>query len=158
VSPLIIALNTSLLFMCVSMYFGTGWSLVLFSFPLSPQLTVDNYYLEFVPQVNAATRFFTWMTSAMCVFGVTMLVCEWHSPLVWVPAVVLGAIVAATLLTVVLIFPLNRLMAAKITDPAVLRDTLARWMSLNRVRVGLWSAQWVAMMAYFAIRAFEETR
>ena len=50
------------LFLCVSMYFGTGWSLWLFSFPVTPQLTPAIYYLQFVPQVTAATEFFTQMT------------------------------------------------------------------------------------------------
>lgn len=47
------------------MYFGTGWSLVLFWFPTGKELTVGNYYDQFVPQVTAATRFFTWMTTVM---------------------------------------------------------------------------------------------
>jgi hypothetical protein len=60
-----IVLNDLLLLACVSMYLGTGWSLVLFSFPIRPRLTVDTYYDQFVPQVTLATRFFTWMTTVM---------------------------------------------------------------------------------------------
>ncbi len=52
-STLLVA-SYMLLFACTSMYFGTGWSLVLFSFPTADQLTPDNYYSHFVPQVEAA--------------------------------------------------------------------------------------------------------
>ena len=60
-------INSILLATCVAMYFGTGWSLILFSFPIRPQLIVNNYYLHFVPQVTAPTHFFTWMTAVMLV-------------------------------------------------------------------------------------------
>jgi len=59
-------LDASVLLLCASMYLGTGWSLVLFSFPGPARaLNVDNYYEQFVPPVERATRFFTWMTVVM---------------------------------------------------------------------------------------------
>jgi len=144
------ALNSLLLATCVAMYFGTGWSLVLFSFPIRPQLTVSNYYLEFVPQVTAATHFFTWMTVVMMVSAVVMIVTERGSPLVWAPIIILAAAVAAaTALTVIKILPLNNLMSAGITDAAELNSVLDKWIALNRVRVALWTVQWLAMMFYF---------
>jgi hypothetical protein len=152
-----LAINHSFLFLCVSMYLGTGWSLLLFSFPVAQQLTVDNYHPQFVPQVTAATHFFTWMTALMSAAGLVMAVAEWGQPLRWVPIVVLLAIAAVTALTVVCIFPLNDAMAAHITDPAKLADVLARWMVLNKVRIGLWSVQWAAMMYYFARKYLEAT-
>jgi len=150
VKSTLLAVNHSVLFLCVSMYLGTGWSLVLFSFPVVPQLTVDNYYLQFVPQVTAATQFFTWMTAIMSIAALIMVLVEWRNSLRWVPIVVLLAITAATLLTVEVIIPLNNQMAAHITDQATLIDVLQRWMRLNKIRVGLWTVQWVAMMSYFA--------
>lgn len=145
-----LAINHSLLFLCVSMYLGTGWSLILFSFPVAPELTVDNYYLQFVPQVTLATTFFTWITVVMIGAGLVMTVAEWRGRMRWVPIVVLLAVGAATLLTTQLILPLNAQMAAHITDSAQLVDVLNRWMTLNRIRVGLWSVQWGAMMWFFA--------
>ena len=145
-----LAANHSLLFLCVSMYLGTGWSLVLFSFPVAPELTVDNYYMQFVPQVTAATKFFTWMTMLMMVLCLVMAVAEWRTRFRWVPVVVFLAVVAATGLTMWKIIPLNKQMAAHISDPAALTDVLRQWMALNRVRVGLWTVQWGAMMYYFA--------
>jgi hypothetical protein len=145
--------NAAFLFACVSMYFGTGWSLVLFSFPIAPQLTPANYYMQFVPQVEAATRFFTYMTGAMLVSALLMVWGEWRTGYRWVPVVVLLGAVAATGLTMRLIFPLNQEMSAGIATQARLDAVLDRWMLLNRVRVGLWTVQWLAMTAYFAHKA-----
>lgn len=152
---LLLGLNHAFLFLCVSMYLGTGGSLVLFTFPIAPQLDVDNYYLQFVPQVTAATEFFTTMTKLMLVAGAVMLVAEWKRGVRWVPVVVLAAVAAATLLTVQKILPINAEMAAGIQDGARLRDVLDEWMTLNRIRVALWCVQWAAMMAYFGRAYFK---
>jgi hypothetical protein len=148
--PLLHTLNACLLFLCASMYLGTGWSLVLFSFPIASQLTVDTYYLQFVPQVTAATRFFTWMTLVMLVSAAVLFLAERRGRLRWYPAIVFLGVVAATLLTRFLIFRYNAEMAAGIGDPTRLREVLAAWMTTNRIRVGLWTVQWLAMMGYFA--------
>lgn len=142
--------NHALLFLCASTYFGTGVSLVFFSFPIAPQLTPDNYFLQFVPQVQAATKFFTGMTALMLACSVVMLIAEWRQPTRWVPIVVLAAIVAATVLTLVWIFPLNDAMANHIRDAETLRAVLGKWMALNRIRFVLWGCQWAAIMYYFA--------
>ena len=146
----LLAIGYALLLLCASMYLGTGWSLILFSFPVAPKLTVDSYYLQFVPQVEAATRFFTYMTGLMIVLALVMLVAEWRTRFRWVPIVVLLGVIAATLFTTQIIFPVNHVMEAGITDPAQLLDVLGRWMTLNRIRVWMWTAQWVAMAWYFA--------
>lgn len=142
-------LNACLLFLCTSMYLGTGWSLVLFSFPIAPQLTVDTYYLQFVPQVTAATRFFTWMTVVMLVSSIVLFWSERRSVLRWYPATVFVFVVAATLLTRFFIFPYNQAMADGITDPERLREVLGDWMRVNVVRVLMWTVQWLAMMGFF---------
>lgn len=139
------------LFLCVSIYLGTGWSLVLFSFPVANQLTVQNYYLVFVPQVTAATQFFTWMTVVMLVLAVIMTINEWKTGNAWIPIVVIVTIIAATLLTIFAIIPLNNEMAAHISDPQRLRFVLQKWIELNWIRVALWSVQWLALMYYFAV-------
>lgn len=148
----LLTLNHSLLFLCTSIYLGTGWSLVLFSFPVAPSLTPDNYYMQFVPQVTAATKFFTWLTLLMIVLAIVMLVAEWRSGLRWVPIVVLLGVLAATGLTMKFLLPLNQEMAAGITGQGRLNEVLSKWMSLNRVRVGMWTVQWLAMMIYFAVK------
>jgi hypothetical protein len=151
VSTLTIA-NSILLFLFVSMYLGTGWSLVLFTFPVAPQLTVDNYYLVFVPEVSNATRFFTGMTKVMVASAAVGTVAEWRSGYAWAPAAVLILVVASTVLTVRSIFPYNRRMQEGISNPALLRETLQRWMALNRIRTGLWTAQWLTMAIYFGLK------
>ena len=74
------------------MYLGTGWSLVLFSFPIAAKLTPDTYYNQFVPQVQAATKFFTVMTTLMLAAGVVMLVAEPEPVYRWYPIIVLAEI------------------------------------------------------------------
>ncbi|NRD44216.1 hypothetical protein [Corallococcus exiguus] len=144
--------NACLLFLCTSMYLGTGWSLVLFTFPIAPQLTVDNYYLQFVPQVQAATRFFTWMTAVMLLSAGVLAWRERKTALRWYPLGVLVAVVVATLLTRIYIFPYNDEMAAGITSPERLTEVLGAWMRMNRIRVGLWTVQWLLTLGYFVHR------
>ncbi|MBN8227782.1 hypothetical protein JYK02_09695 [Corallococcus macrosporus] len=144
--------NACLLLLCTSMYLGTGWSLILFSFPIAPQLTVDNYSLQFVPQVQAATRFFTWMTAVMLLSSGVLAWRERKTSLRWYPLGVLLAVVAATLLTRIYIFPYNDEMAAGITSPERLGEVLGAWMRMNRVRVGLWTVQWLLTLGYFVHR------
>lgn len=142
-----------LLFACTSMYFGTGWSLVLFSFPTARDLTPDNYHSHIVPQVQAATKFFTWMTNLMIVLAIIMIVAEWGEPLGWVPWVVLAGVVAATALTILGIFKHNKRLTEGINDPDELTETLAAWMKLNVWRVSLWTVQWLAMAVWFVAAA-----
>ncbi|KIP13092.1 hypothetical protein KY49_1900 [Burkholderia sp. MSHR3999] len=142
--------NHAFLLLCASIYLGTGASLVLFSFPVAPQLTTDNYYLQFVPQVTAATAFFTVMTKLMLASGSVMLVAEWRQPTRWVPIVVLLGVLVATFVTLGWIFPLNAELAGHIKDAARLRQVLDDWMRLNRLRVALWCIQWSALAWYFA--------
>ncbi len=64
-SPWPEVLNAAPPILCCSRDFGTGWSMGLFSFPIRPQITVENDDLPFVPKVTAAATFFTWMTLVM---------------------------------------------------------------------------------------------
>jgi len=83
-----------------SMYLGTGWSLVLFSFPLAPRLTPETYALPFLEPIRNATRFFTVMTIAMLVAGAALVVGEADSEYLWVPIVYLAGVIGATFVTV----------------------------------------------------------
>jgi hypothetical protein len=145
-------LDASVLLLCTSMYLGTGWSLVLFSFPSRPQLTVDNYYEQFVPPVKRATRFFTWWSVLMMAAAIVLIVVDWHSAYVIAPAVLLAGVVAATGLTVKFIFPYNKRMAEHIRDQAELQVVLGKWIRLNWIRTSLWTVQWVAITTWFAVR------
>ena len=145
----LLTLNKIILFACTSMYFGTGWSLILFSFPGATDLTPDNYYAQFVPQVQAATDFFTYMTMLMMLNCVIFILGEWRSPKKWYPIIILVLVVLATLLTIYFIFEYNEQMAAGITDPMVLKEVLGNWMNLNVIRVSLWTLQWLTMAIYF---------
>ena len=145
-------LDASVLLLCASMYLGTGWSLVLFSFPGRDKLTVDNYYDQFVPPVERATKFFTWMTTVMMAAAIVLIVADWHSAYVIAPAVLLAGVIAATALTVKFIFPYNKRMEAHIRDPAELQVVLGKWIRLNWIRTLLWTGQWIAITSWFAVR------
>ncbi len=145
----LLILNKVILFACASMYFGTGWSLVLFSFPVAPELTPNNYYMQFVPQVLAATKFFTYMTMLMMVCCMIFIIEEWRTSIKWYPIVFLVLVILATLLTIYFIFEYNEQMTAGITDPMILKGVLRKWMNLNTIRVSIWTLQWLVMAIYF---------
>jgi Domain of unknown function (DUF1772) len=145
-------LDASVLLLCASMYLGTGWSLVLFSFPGRDKLTVDNYYDQFVPPVERATKFFTWWTVLMMAAAVVLIIVEWHSAHVIAPAVLLAAVIAATGLTMKFIFPYNKRMEEHIRDPAELQVVLGKWIRLNWIRTLLWTVEWAAIATWFAVR------
>jgi hypothetical protein len=150
--PAWLAINNLFLFLCASMYLGTGWSLVLFSFPSASKLHPGNYYDQFVPQVTAATKFFTVMTVLMVASAIAMIIGDPAGGYWVLGAIVLAAVVAATVLTVVAILPDNRKMAAGIKTQAELDTLLRRWMARNRIRVGLWTVQWSAMAIWFGLK------
>jgi hypothetical protein len=68
------------------------------------------------------------------------------------PAVLLAAVLAATGLTVKFIFPYNKRMKEHIRDPAELQVVLGKWIRLNWIRTLLWTVEWVAITAWFAVR------
>lgn len=148
-AKLLIANHLALL-ACCSMYFGTGWSLWLFSFPIAPQLTPENYFLQFVPQVEAATRFLTPLTILMFVLNIIMIVAEWRRPTRWLPIIAFVALIAATALTKYGLFPYNEEMAKGIRDAGRLQEVLGHWIGLNKIRVSLWTVQWLCIAGTFA--------
>ncbi|HEY0555370.1 MAG TPA: hypothetical protein VGG20_13995 [Thermoanaerobaculia bacterium] len=150
----VLVVSAAFLFLCVSMYLGTGWSLLLFSFPSAKALTPANYQPYLIPPVEAATHFFTYMTGAMLAAALVVIYLEWKTRYRWWPILTVLAVIAATLLTTQGIFPLNHELEAGIADAARLRAVLDPWMSLNRWRVALWTVQWLAMMAYFGLKAY----
>lgn len=145
----LLTINKVILFACTSMYFGTGWSLILFSFPIASELTPDNYYMQFVPQVQAATKFFTYMTMVMMASSVVFAIGEWKTKVKWYPIIIFILVVLATALTIYFIFEYNQQMEAGITDPVLLQEILKNWMFLNKIRVSIWTLQWLTMAVYF---------
>jgi hypothetical protein len=149
----------ALLFMGVSIYFGTGWSTAIFQFPVLPKLTVADYYLHFIPQIDAATNFFTFLVTLMVTTGLILVYAEWRTRFRWVPILVLAAVISATLLTTLVIFPVNDVLRHGIHDQAQLVQVMDRWKFLTKVRVAIWSFEWGLMMFYFAAKAYgQETR
>jgi hypothetical protein len=146
-------INAAVLLACTSMYFGTGLSLVLFQFPGAGNLTPANYYDQFVPQVAAATRFFTWMTNLMLLTAGLMVWSEWGTAYLVVPIAEIVLVGLATGLTIIYIFKYNRRMEEGITDAGELHVVLRKWMRLNIVRVSIWVVEWLVIAAWFALKA-----
>jgi hypothetical protein len=136
-----------------AMYFGTGWSLVLFQLPDFKRLTPETYRLPILGSIARATRFFTVMTILMLIAAAVAIVGEWRHGYVWVPIVYLVATVTATELTRHVVFPVNAKLQAGVTDPDELHGLLDRWSRLNRIRCYLWTVQFAAIAAYFGLRA-----
>lgn len=148
------ALTVSVLFACVSLYFGTGWSTVLFQFPVMPDLTPDNYALHFLPQIDAATTVFTVVVTLMLIGCAVMLWQEWRTRFRWVPLALVVLIVVSTAVTMLIVFPINAVLREGVTDLATLRPLVRDWMTWTWVRAVLWSGEWVVMMVYLAAKAF----
>lgn len=146
---ILLKINKGFLFACVSMYFGTGWSLVFFSLPSAASMTPENYYQQFVPPITRATDFFTYMTILMMISAVIIIIEEWKSYRKWYPIGILGMVIAATLLTSYFIFPYNEQLAAGITSQAELQEILNIWQNLHLVRMGFWTGEWLLMLLYF---------
>jgi hypothetical protein len=153
-------LNASLLFAGASIYCGTGWSTAIFQFPVMPQLTPDNYYLHFIPQIDAATNFFTFLVTMMLVTGGIMILVEWKGKTRYrgIPIAMVLLVIGATCLTVFVIFPVNQILRDGITDQAQLMDIVAQWIFLTKVRVALWSLEWTLMMYYFATNLYDHIK
>ena len=150
--------NHAVLLLCASMYLGTGWSIVFFTYPVVPQLTPANYYLQLVPPLQAAVPFFTYMTYVMITLGLVMVVSEWRTRLRWVPIAYLVLTIAAGLYTQQMIFPVNDEMAKGIADPARLQVVLEQWKSLHLTRVSMWTLEWACMMFWFGYWATKGRR
>ena len=143
---------TMVLFLCASMYLGTGWSLTLFTLPGRHTMTVDTYYDQIMAPIQRATRFFTWMTIVMIAAAIALVVAEWGSWYMLAPITVLIAVVGATLLTTLVIFRYNRRLRERIRDDAELREVLERWVFWHWFRLALWTLQWVAMAVFVALK------
>jgi len=150
-------LSNALLFMAVSIYFGTGWSTAIFQFPVMPLMTVENYSLHFIPQIDAATSFFTFLVTLMAITCVVMIVGEWRTRFRWIPILLLLAVIGATSLTQFLVFPVNDVLRNGITSQAQLMEVIVRWKTLTWVRVAIWSFEWALMMFYFAAIAYRSS-
>ena len=153
--PRLLLLNNAILFLCCSIYLGTGISLVFFQLPIEPKLNIDNYHLVFVDPVQHATGILTYMTILMAITGLIMLASEWLSGYRWPPIIVLGVVAAGALIGVVLIFPINEQLTAGLTDNAEFATLFGQWANYNRIRAALWLLQWLAMMYYFFALALQ---
>jgi uncharacterized membrane protein len=147
-------IDATVLLLCASIYLGTGVTLAFFLFPIAPLLTPDTYRAPFVNPVAAATKFFTYMTIVMLVGSIALVVIDWGEDGRWLfGAGYLLLTIAATVLTMVGIFPYNKRMAAGITDAGELQDVLAKWRRVNTLRASIWAVQWAVITAWWIVYA-----
>ncbi len=151
----LLLLDYSILFFGASYYMGIGWSTAITQFPVMPHLNIGNYYLHFVPQVAASTRFLYALVPLMFVTCGVMLVAEWRTGRRWIPLVILTALIASSSITYFLIFPINRELSAGVTDPARFSELISGWVRYTWYRIPLWTLEWLCMMCYFAQRTYE---
>lgn len=146
--------DATVLLLCASIYLGTGVTLAFFLFPIAPLLTPETYRAPFVIPVAAATKFFTYMTIVMLVGSIALVVIDWGEGARWLlPGAYLLLTVAATVLTMVAIFPYNKRMAEGITDAGELQQVLAKWRRVNTMRASIWAVQWAAITAWWIVYA-----
>ncbi len=146
---ILLILNHVYLFFGATLYCGVLWSLHYFWFPTWSTLNVDNYYDQFIPQTDAATKFFTIVVPVMFLAGIVMMVTEWKTRQRWVAILASACIVAATLVGTMLSIPVNKILKTHITDQAVLTDLLQKWMQYNDIRMALLTLMWLTIMYYF---------
>jgi hypothetical protein len=151
----LLLLDYSLLFFGASYYLGIGWSTAITQFPVMPKLTVENYYLHFVPQVAASTSFLYVLVPLMFIACGVMLIAEWKTRFRWVPIVMMLALITSSCITYFLIFPVNRELSAGVTDPARFSELIQSWVRYTWYRIPLWTTEWLCMMYYFGARAYE---
>lgn len=147
--PYLLAINHTYIFFCSSLYLGLFWSLNFFWFPTYGGLQVGNYVDQIIPQTTAATRFFVILIPIMALAIGVMLVTEWRTRFRWVPLAWIPGLGGTVLIQQLLIEPVNRRLAAGVTDQAELLSLLQQWMLLNRVRGVVLTVMWLIMMVYF---------
>lgn len=90
----------------------------------------------------------------MVITAVVMAVGEWKTRYRWVPITMLLVVVGATCLTIFVVFPVNAVLREGISDQNQLLEVIERWIFLTKIRVGIWSLEWILMMFYFASRVY----
>ncbi len=148
----LLAINHCIIMWGATLYAGVLWALHFFWFPSWKHLTVANYYDQFIPQTDAATKFFTIWVPVTFVCLLIMAWTERKTRLRWVPWAGLVCLGISTGVGTMLIIPINKFLATRITDQAVLTERMERWMFLNNIRWVTETAAWVVMAYYFVAK------
>jgi hypothetical protein len=149
---ILLAINHAFILFGATLYCGVLWSLRFFWFPTWRNLQVSNYYEQFIPQTDAATKFFTVVVPLMFLALIIMTISEWKTGMVWVPIAGLVLLGAATYVGQAHIIPINKILATHVTDQAALTAHLEKWISLNEIRWVLTTLLWLLMMLYFILK------
>ncbi len=143
------------LLLFASFYFGFGASMAIFQFPGAVERTHPGQFPErFGGPLKLAVTFLTVWSTLMIVGGLILTIAKWdEGNYRWGPLIYLVATLAATSVTIFLIFPVNRVLNTPTNDAAFFRMTLAKWIRLNLARTALWTIEWLAMGLWFVALA-----
>lgn len=145
----LLVVNHAYLFFGATLYAGVLWGLHFFWYPSWQSMTLDSVQAHFVLPTSAATRFFWVVVPLMFLANAVMIVTEWKTPLRWASLVALACVSTASFVGQELIIPINRQIAAGITDAGLLDQLLKRWMTLNDIRWVVMTLMWLTLMFYF---------
>jgi hypothetical protein len=151
----LLVFNSSCIFFGTTLYVGVLWALHFFWFPTWQDFKVENYYDQFIPQTAAATKFFTVVVPIMFLCSVIMVWKDWKTSMRWIAAGSLACLALATYVGTLHIIPINKILAARVTDQARLTDLFQQWMFLNDIRWVLMTLSWVLLMYYFGAKAYK---
>ncbi|MDQ3698146.1 MAG: hypothetical protein M3373_09000 [Gemmatimonadota bacterium] len=159
----LLTVNHAYNFFGASLYVGVLWALHFFWYPTWTVITADNYYDQFIPPTDAATRFFTIVVPLMFLASAIMIWSEWRTRFRWVAVLTFLCIAGATYVGTAHIIPINRILATRITDQAQLTAHFRDWMMLNDIRMAIVTVMWLTLMYFFVakgrlLRAIDEDR
>jgi hypothetical protein len=149
---ILLAINHAYVFFGATLYCGVLWALHFFWYPTWRHLQIANYYEQFIPQTDSATKFFTVVVPLMFLTLIIMIVAEWKGGVVWAPIAALLLLAGATYVGQAHIIPINKILARHVTDQAQLTAYLEKWISLNEIRWVLTTLMWLVMMIYFIVK------
>ena len=134
-------------------YVGVLTTLRLFLYPTWTKLRPETAHDHFTISVQAATRFFllaipTWMVTA-----IVLIVTEWGDPLQWAAIIAFVGLLTTTFVGWFGIQPINRRIAAGVTDEHQLSALLKKWMRINDLRWASVIVMWGALCWYFVAKA-----
>ncbi len=134
-----------------TIYVGVLTTVCLFLYPSWKTLRPDTLAGQFTIPIRAATRFFTVIIPTWAVGLAVMVVSEWGQATVWPTLLALFGMVAAAVVFVTLIRPVNlRIMAGP--DQSELGVLMGRWMTLNNLRWAATIVMWAGMCWYFVAK------
>jgi hypothetical protein len=151
--PKLLILNHAYLLFGTTVYVGVLWALHFFWYPSWQVMTLATVQDHFIKPTSAATRFFTVVVPLMFLANFVLIYTERRYKKTLIPAIVaLAGVSTASYVGQVHIIPINKRIAAGLSDSDQLIGLLKQWMFLNDIRWVVMTAMWLAMVYYFVVK------